>query len=294
MASGNMKDIKRRIKSVESTMQITKAMELVASSKLRKAKEKADNARPYFNALYETMCEIQSENPGFFSQYTRKRDAKTVLLVVIAGDRGLAGGFNSNVLKLAQSRIDELKGSSEVKVLAIGKKSVEYFNKRGYDLAGSYPNIAESLKIHQAADISDVIMQKFVSGEIDRVELFHTEYVSPLLQQAEALAVLPMDVRSGDDSDSNERAKIKEIPVYEPSPEFVFDAIVPKYITGMIFCAVVDSFASEQASRRIAMENASDNASEMISGLSLMYNRARQASITQEITEIVGGASAQE
>ncbi|MDE5576139.1 MAG: ATP synthase F1 subunit gamma [Oscillospiraceae bacterium] len=294
MASGNMKDIKRRIKSVESTMQITKAMELVASSKLRKAKEKADNARPYFNALYETMCEIQSENPGFFSQYTRKRDAKTVLLVVIAGDRGLAGGFNSNVLKLAQSRIDELKGSSEVQVLAIGKKSVEYFNKRGYDLAGSYPNIAESLKIHQAADISDVIMQKFVSGEIDRVELFHTEYVSPLLQQAEALAVLPMDVRSGEDSDSNERAKIKEIPVYEPSPEFVFDAIVPKYITGMIFCAVVDSFASEQASRRIAMENASDNASEMISGLSLMYNRARQASITQEITEIVGGASAQE
>lgn len=294
MASGNMKDIKRRIKSVESTMQITKAMELVASSKLRKAKEKADNARPYFNALYETMCEIQSENPGFFSQYTRKRDAKTVLLVVIAGDRGLAGGFNSNVLKLAQSRIDELKGSSEVKVLAIGKKSVEYFNKRGYDLAGSYPNIAESLKIHQAADISDVIMQKFVSGEIDQVELFHTEYVSPLLQQAEALAVLPMDVRSGEDSDSNERAKIKEIPVYEPSPEFVFDAIVPKYITGMIFCAVVDSFASEQASRRIAMENASDNASEMISGLSLMYNRARQASITQEITEIVGGASAQE
>lgn len=294
MASGNMKDIKRRIKSVESTMQITKAMELVASSKLRKAKEKADNARPYFNALYETMCEIQSENPGFFSQYTKKRDEKTVLLVVIAGDRGLAGGFNSNVLKLAQSRIDELKGSAEVKVLAIGKKSVEYFNKRGYDLLGSYPNIAEGLKIHHAADISDIIMQKFVSGEIDKVELFHTEYVSPLLQQAEALSVLPMDVRSGEDSDNGERSRIKELPVYEPSPETVFDAIVPKYITGMIFCAVVDSFASEQASRRIAMENASDNASEMISGLSLMYNRARQASITQEITEIVGGAAAQE
>lgn len=294
MASGNMKDIKRRIKSVESTMQITKAMELVASSKLRKAKEKADNARPYFNALYETMCGIQSENPGFFSQYTKKRDAKTVLLVVIAGDRGLAGGFNSNILKLAQARIDELKGASEVKILAIGKKSVEYFTKRGYDLMGSYPNIAEGLKIHHAADISDVIMQKYVSGEIDKVELFHTEYVSPLLQQAEALAVLPMDVRSGGDQDGSERAKAKELPVYEPSPEFVFDAIVPKYITGMIFCAVVDSFASEQASRRIAMENASDNASEMISGLSLMYNRARQASITQEITEIVGGASAQE
>jgi len=294
LASGNMKDIKRRIKSVESTMQITKAMELVASSKLRKAKEKADNARPYFNALYDTMCEIQSENPGFFSQYTKKRDAKTVLLVVIAGDRGLAGGFNSNILKLAQTRIDELKGSSEVKILAIGKKAVEYFTKRGYDLTGSYPNIAESLKIHHAADISDIIMQKFVSGEIDKVELFHTEYVSPLLQQAEALSMLPMDVRSGKDTDGKEKSKVRELPVYEPSPESVFDAIVPKYITGMIFCAVVDSFASEQAARRIAMENASDNAGEMISGLSLMYNRARQASITQEITEIVGGAAAQE
>ncbi|MCI9410202.1 MAG: ATP synthase F1 subunit gamma [Oscillospiraceae bacterium] len=294
MASGNMKDIKRRIKSVESTMQITKAMELVASSKLRKAKEKADNARPYFNALYDTMCEIQSENPGFFSQYTKKRDAKTVLLVVIAGDRGLAGGFNSNILKLAQTRIDELKGSSEVKILAVGKKSVEYFTKRGYELFGSYPNIAESLKIHHAADISDIIMQNFVSGEIDKVELFHTEYVSPLLQQAEALSMLPMDVQSGKDSDGKEKSKVRELPVYEPSPESVFDAIVPKYITGMIFCAVVDSFASEQAARRIAMENASDNAGEMISGLSLMYNRARQASITQEITEIVGGAAAQE
>lgn len=294
MASGNMKDIKRRIKSVESTMQITKAMQLVASSKLRKAKEKADNARPYFNAMYETMCEIQSENPGFFSQYTKKREEKNVLLVVIAGDRGLAGGFNSNILKLVQARIDELKadGKTAVKVLPIGKKAVEYFTKRGYELIGSYPGIAEGIKIHHAADISDMIVHKFVTGEIDKVELFHTEYVSPLLQQAEQLAMLPMDVSSG--TDTAEKPRYRELPVYEPSPEFVFDAIVPKYVTGMIFCAVIDSFASEQASRRNAMESASDNAEEMISGLSLMYNRARQASITQELTEIVGGATAQE
>ncbi len=287
MATGNMKDIKRRIKSVESTMQITKAMELVASSKLRKAKEKADNARPYFNALYDTMCEIQSENPGFFSQYTKKREAKTVLLVVIAGDRGLAGGFNSNVLKLAQARINELEGKAAVKILAIGKKSVEYFTKRGYDLLASYPNVAEGIKIHHAADISDNIMNPFVKGEIDRVELFRTEYVSPLVQQAESLAILPLDIQPGE-------TKTRELPIYEPSPAEVFDAIVPKYITGIIFCAVVDSFASEQAARRTAMESATDNASEMISGLSLIYNRARQASITQEITEIVGGASAQD
>ena len=274
-------------------MQITKAMQLVASSKLRKAKEKADKARPYFNSLYETMCGIQAENPGFLSGYTRKREENTVLLVVIAGDRGLAGGFNSNILKLAQSRIDELKnGGTAVRVMAIGKKAVEYFTKRNYELFGSFPGIAEGIKIHHAADISDMIVQAYSSGEIDKVELFHTECVSPLLQQAEMLSMLPMDVSSG--TDTGEKPKIREIPVYEPSAEFVFDAIVPKYVTGMIFCAIVDSFASEQASRRNAMESASDNAEEMISGLSLMYNRARQASITQEITEIVGGATAEQ
>lgn len=289
MASGNMKDIKRRIKSVESTMQITKAMELVASSKLRKAKEKADNARPFFNALYDTMCDIQAENPGFFSQYMKRREVKTVMLVVIAGDRGLAGGFNSNVLKLAQARIDELKaGGKWIKVVAIGKKASEYFTKRGYDVMDSYINAAEGMNIYRAADISDKIVYPFVKGEVDRVEMFRTEYVSPLLQRAGSLSLLPLDIK-------DDRAeKSKELPIYEPSPRDVFDSIVPKYITGIIFGAVVDSFASEQAARRTAMESASDNAGEMISSLSLLYNRARQASITQEITEIVGGASAQE
>lgn len=290
MASGNMKDIKRRIKSVESTMQITKAMELVASSKLRKAKEKADKARPYFNALYDTMCEIQSENPVFLSRYTKKREGNTIMLVVVAGDRGLAGGFNSNVLKLAQARIDEIKDKSYIKIIAIGKKAAEYFTKRGYELAASYPGVGENLKIYNAADIANKIMNPYIKGEIDRVELFRTEYVSPLVQRAESLPILPVDI-------SEEEAaahKIRQLPVYEPSAEAVFDAIVPKYITGIIFGAVVDSFASEQAARRTAMESATDNAGEMISNLSLIYNRARQASITQEITEIVSGASAQE
>lgn len=288
MASGNMKDIKRRIKSVESTMQITKAMELVASSKLRKAKEKADKARPYFNTLYDTMCEIQAENPDFLSRYSKKRGVKAVLLVVIAGDRGLAGGFNSNVLKLAQARINELKGEAEVKIIAVGKKSAEYFTKRGYELTASYPGIAEGIKNRHAAAIAEKIVGLFVSGGADRVELFRTEYVSPLVQRAEYLPILPLDIKA------EESNKPKQLPIYEPSAGQVFDAIVPKYITGIVFGAVVDSFASEQAARRTAMESATDNAGEMISGLSLMYNRARQASITQEITEIVSGASAQE
>lgn len=287
MASGNMKDIKRRIKSVESTMQITKAMELVASSKLRKAKEKADKARPYFDALYETMCEIQAENPSFLSPFTRKAGEGKSLLVVIAGDRGLAGGFNSNIFKLAQARVDELGGKDKTDIIAIGKKAVEYFGKREFNMLGSYPDFSENIRIHQANDIAGEIVDKYVKGIYERVELFYTEYVSSITQQAVTKKILPVEL-------DRQKKVSKALPIYEPSAGQVFNHIVPRYVTGMIFGACVESFASEQASRRNAMENASDNASEMISSLSLMYNRARQASITQEITEIVGGANSAE
>ena len=287
MASGNMKDIKRRIKSVESTMQITKAMELVASSKLRKAKEKADKARPYFDALYETMCEIQAENPSFLSPFTRNAGEGKSLLVVIAGDRGLAGGFNSNIFKLAQARIDELGGKDKTDIIAIGKKAVEYFGKREFNMLGSYPDFSENIRIHQANEIAGEIVDKYEKGIYERVELFYTEYVSSITQQAVTKKMLPVEL-------DGQKKVSKALPIYEPSAGQVFNHIVPRYVTGMIFGACVESFASEQASRRNAMENASDNASEMISSLSLMYNRARQASITQEITEIVGGANSAE
>lgn len=287
MASGNMKDIKRRIKSVESTMQITKAMELVASSKLRKAKEKADKARPYFDALYETMCEIQAENPSFLSPFTRKAGEGKSLLVVIAGDRGLAGGFNSNIFKLAQARVDELGGKDKTDIIAIGKKAVEYFGKREFNMLGSYPDFSENIRIHQANDIAGEIVDKYVKGIYERVELFYTEYVSSITQQAVTKKMLPVEL-------DGQKKVSKALPIYEPSAGQVFNHIIPRYVTGMIFGACVESFASEQASRRNAMENASDNASEMISSLSLMYNRARQASITQEITEIVSGANSAE
>lgn len=290
MASGNMKAIKRRIKSVESTKQITKAMELVASSKLRRAKEKAENSRPYFNALYDTMCEIQSENKNFFSPFTRKGKKGNILLIVIAGDRGLAGGFNSNVIKLAQSRINEITadGKSSVEIMAIGKKSVEYFRKHGYDLLGEYTNVGESLTLGLARKISEKIVNPYLKGRYERVEIFYTDFASAISQVAMSKAVLPL--RIGE----KPKTGIAALPIYEPSAEEVFNMIVPKYISGIIFGAVVDSFASEQAARRNAMENASDNADAILSDLSLKYNRARQASITQELTEIVSGASAQE
>ncbi|MCM1228122.1 MAG: ATP synthase F1 subunit gamma [Clostridium sp.] len=286
MASSNMKDIKRRIKSVESTRQITKAMELVASSKLRKAKEKADNAKPFFNTLYDTMLEIVSSDDTFDSIFTRNRKNNVTLLVVIGGDRGLAGGFNANVLKLAQQRYDELKKSGEVVALPIGRKSVEYFEKRNVKIMTRYENISESLTIYGAMSIADKIIDVYKKEKIDRVELFYTDCVSPLLQEARRMPLIPLEIEPN--------REYKGLTNYDPDPETVFDSLIPRYMAGVLFGAVVNSFAAEQAARRTAMENATDNANEMISDLSLMYNRARQAAITQEITEIVGGASAQE
>jgi len=287
MASSNMKDIKRRIKSVESTKQITNAMQLVASSKLRKAKEKADNSKPFFNSMYETMCEIVREDATFSSIYTRKRKANVTLMVVIAGDRGLAGGFNANVIKLAQNRYDEIvKAGQDAVILPIGKKAIEYFEKRKFKIMTRYENIGESITVYGAMSIADKIIDVYNKDKIDRVELFYTDCVSPLLQEEKHMAVIPVDIQT-------DKTNIS-LTNYEPSAEAVFDSLIPRYVAGVLFGAIVDSFAAEQAARRIAMENATDNATEMINSLSLVYNRARQAAITQEITEIVGGANAQE
>lgn len=287
MASSNMKDIKRRIKSVESTKQITNAMQLVASSKLRKAKEKADNSKPFFSAMYDTMCEIVKEDATFTSIYTRKRKANVTLMVVISGDRGLAGGFNANVLKLAQSRYDEItRDGAEAVILPIGKKAVEYFEKRNFKIMIRYENIGESISVYGAMSIADKIIDVYNKDKIDRVELFYTDCVSPLVQEEKHMSLIPVDIET-------DKTNIS-LTNYEPSPEAVFDSLIPRYIAGVLFGAIVDSFAAEQAARRTAMENATDNANEMISNLSLVYNRARQAAITQEITEIVSGANAQE
>lgn len=286
MASGNMKDIKRRIKSVESTMQITKAMQLVASSKLRKAKEKAEKAQPFFQTLYETMCDISNSNKDFSSTFTAKRNIKNVTLIVVAGDRGLAGGFNSNILKPARKRAEKLiEEGKSVNIIAIGKKSVEFFEKHGFNVVHKYMGIGETITIYNSFTLANMIVDDYKKKNIDAVELYFTTFLSALTQEKRDISLLPIIPKKVEESGS-----IKELTEYEPSAEAVFDSIVPKYIAGLIFSAVVDSFAAEQASRRTAMESATDNASDMIDNLSLVYNRARQAAITQEITEIIGGS----
>lgn len=277
-----MKDIKRRIKSVESTMQITKAMELVASSKLRKAKEKVENSRPYFNTLYDTMRKISRSTKGLKSQFTVDRDTGKKGYIVVAGDRGLAGGYNSNVLKTAVSHMDNQK----YPVIAVGKKSMDFFNKRGYPLRGKFSSGAESIDVAEIHQISEEAIALYKSGEIDELYIVFTKFVSTLTQEPQIIKLLPLKF------DDEGAAAKSSLTVYEPSPEGVFDYLVPKYIDGIIFGAIVESFASEQGARRTAMESATDNAEDMIGSLQLKYNRARQATITQEISEIVAGAEA--
>lgn len=277
-----MKAIKRRIKSVGSTRQITKAMQLVASSKLRKAKIRAEQARPYFNELYKTMCEIASANTDFSTIYTVKREIKRRLFIVIAGDRGLAGGYNSNILKMASAA--HADDAAKPKIIAIGKKAVEYFSKRDYDMVASYANIAEEIKPNTAQDIASLAIDLFAAGEVDEVSVFYTMFVSSMSQEPQSMKILPMETVELEDYG---------VMTYDPSPEAVFNRIVPKFTASLLQCAAVESYASEQGARRTAMENATDNADAMTENLSLLYNRARQSSITTEIIDIVSGASAQ-
>lgn len=284
MATGNMKDIKRRIRSVGSTRQITKAMELVASSKLRRAKMRAESARPYFEAQYSLLSEIASVKKDFTTPFTEERPVKRRLFIVIAGDRGLAGGYNSNVLKAAAAAHHD--DAEKPKIIAVGRKSVEFFEKRGYEIAGRYPYLAERVKTADCANIADLVTRLFLDGEIDEVLLFYTAFVSPLVQTPEQIKLLPIsNLGTGTGEDSG-------LINYDPSPEAVFNRIVPKFLMSLLTCGVVESFASEQGARRTAMESATDNADQMISNLSLIYNRARQEKITNEINEIVSGANA--
>ena len=283
MASGNMKAIKRRIKSVSSTMQITKAMELVSSSKLRKAKDKAEAGRPYFEKLYEMMTEIAESKKDFKSPFTEKREIKNRLFIVIAGDRGLAGGYNSNLLKSAL--VDCRNDENKPKIIAIGKKAIEFFEKRDFELVGKYPLLAETAKTADCADIATMAIEMFRREEVDQVKIFYTTFVSPLVQNPVSMDILPIEK-------DEEGDEVPTLITYDPAPESVFNRIVPKFTMSLIYCALSDAYASEQSARRNAMENATDNAEKMIGELSLKYNRARQEKITNEINEIVSGANA--
>lgn len=279
-----MKEIKTRIKSVESTKQITKAMELVSSSKFRKAKERAESARPYFNTLYSTVQDIAKNTSGNKNVFLKERDVKNVCYIVIAGDRGLAGGYNSNILKAVNAH-NQLNSA---KVISVGKKAKESLPKRGYELIDSIETV-EDATYEDANRIAQVAMEAYKKGEVDEVNLVYTEFVSALSQEPKVVKLLPVTINKDEEFKKSGRAAVQ----YLPSADAVLGYILPKYVSGSVYGAIAESYASEQAARRTAMESATDNATEMISKLELVYNRARQAAVTQEISEIVAGAAAQ-
>lgn len=279
--AGSMKDIKLRIKSVESTMQITKAMELVASSKMRRAKERVEHSRPYFETLYESLTKIAAADPRARNPYLRRDDIRRTLLVVIAGDRGLAGGYNANVFKQADA------AEGPVTVLPIGKRSAEYFAHHGAGLFTPEVLMAADVSVSECFTLSHQITEGFLKGEYDAVKLCYTRFDSMMTQTAITLEVLPLTIEPTEAQKAE--ARRSQI-LYKPSCEEVFGAIIPEYVAGVLYGAVCESVASELAARRTAMDAATKNAGEMIEHLNLYYNRARQAAITQEITEIVAGA----
>lgn len=281
--AANMKSVKLRIKSVQSTMQITKAMELVASSKLRKAKERAEVCRPYFRELHQALVDIAEGNTDFSSKYVKQTVNEKYCYVIVAGDRGLAGGYNSNLFKCLEA---DSVGKDFV-VLPIGKKAVEYCNRKKIPcLTEQFAEIAD-VTVSDCFTIANLLCKEFNSGSFGHIELCFTTFVSMLSQQPEVLPLLPIQEL---DHEKKERSEIRNLILYEPNASEVFDAIVPEYLSGVIYGGVCEGLASELAARRMAMESATNNAEEMIDKLNLYYNRARQSSITQEITEIVAGA----
>ena len=296
MAGANMKAIKSRIKSVESTRQITKAMELVASSKLRRAKQQEEAVKPYYSMLLDTIRDIVRVGCERHPLINAKPEATATCYVVIAGDRGLAGGYNNNLFRLVREQIKD--GDC---VIPVGKKSVDYYSKQSYAILSTDFMPAADVGIAQSHEIGSIVCQAFRSGKVGRVVVAYTEFASMLSQIPKTLELFPLErdvlrpeqtKKTGREEMESEKLKLQPDTIYEPSPEAVLETVIPQYVSGMIFGAVCEAAASEFAARRTAMNAANKNADAMISDLTLRYNRARQAMITQEITEIIAGSEA--
>ena len=282
MAGVSTKEIKNRIRSMESTKQITKAMEMVAASKLRRAQAQVANSRPYFEILRDTVDDIVVNNLELASPYLKTRTGNKVMYIVIAGDRGLAGGYNSNILKMVYAQIKD----KEATVLPIGKKALDFFKSKKVPVLTEDYAEAAVISIGDCFSISKQLSQAYKNGEFDEIHVAYTNFVSVLSQTPAVKQLLPLI------PDARRESASRCVTVYEPEPEEVFASIVPEYLGGVVYGALCESRCAEQAARRTAMDSATSNAEDMIADLSLKYNRARQAAITQEITEIVAGAEA--
>jgi F-type H+-transporting ATPase subunit gamma len=289
----NVQDIKRRIKSVNSTKQITHAMELVASAKLRKSRELAESRRPYFEGMIESMKRIVAKSGNAKNIFMSQREVKKVAYIVITGDKGLAGGYNINVAKLVEEHI---KNKEDAILYTVGSRGKEHFKNRDYNIQGEYTGISEKPSFFNAKEITNIVMEGYKNEEFDEVYLVYTKFVSTIVQHPYILKLLPLNIedvtleKKGD----VDNVKLEEMTImrYEPEPEELLNYLIPNFASSTVHGAMIESAASEQGARRTAMEAATTNANEMIDELTLKYNRVRQAAITQEISEIVSGVEA--
>lgn len=277
------KEIKRRIKSVSNIKQITRAMELVSTSKLRKSRKQLELTRPYYNTVESSIREILANTKGVKYDLLERREVKNRLIIVLTSDRGLAGGYNINVIRKAESYIDDKIGT---KFILVGVEAREYFKRRYDGIVEEFSYISEEPSYNNAAKIGSICYDLYRKKEIDEVLLIYTHFSTVLSLVPSMVKLLPAE---SIEKEGNMENRLIE---YEPSAEEVLNRLVKDYISITIFGAMIESAASEQASRRNSMKNATDNANDMLESLSLRFNRARQAQITQEITEIVSGANA--
>ncbi len=282
-----LNDIKRRIKSVNSTMQITKAMELVSTSKLKRARVRLDKSKPYFETVLESIKDVLANAKGIKHPFLEKREVKNTLYILITSDKGLAGGYNANVNKLLQN---EIKDKEAAKIITVGVKGRDYFRRRGYNVIESLTGISETPEASDARHIGEKAIDLYRTGEVDEIKIVYTQFKSTISYVSEIITLLPARFEEKEISLDNKGHRA--LTRFEPSEEAVLDYLIPKYIGSTIYGAMIEASASESGSRRLAMENATDNADEMIRSLELVKNRARQAAITQEISEIVSGAEA--
>lgn len=293
MAGAGARDIKRKIKSVANTRQITKAMELVSTAKLRKAKSKLDITKPYFETVLKTIKKIIKNENNLKHKYLVEREKKNTLYIIITADRGLCGGYNSNVLKKAVKIIEN--NDTNAKLVTVGKQGLKFFKNSPHEIIKSLTQISEKPSFDDAKELSNLALKLYDEERVDEIIFVYTRMITSLNLEPTDLTLLPVSVDIEKEKKTKENKKereMRDLVTYEPSAEVVLDFIIPKYVESVIYGGLIESSASEQSARRIAMESATDNADEMIEELTLTYNQARQAAITQEITEIVGGAEA--
>ena len=282
----SMRDIKRRKGSIQSTQQITKAMKLVSTVKLQKARNHAEQSNPYFNHMYQTVSSMLAHSGNINHPYLKAGDSKKKAVIAIASNRGLAGGYNSNIVKLITE--SDMK-KEDVEIYMIGRKAKETFVRKGYSIKEDYSDVIEGPTYEDAALISKEVLKAFTEGEIGEIYLAYTHFKNTVSHEPTLIKLLPVEI---DDADSEAEADHDLLMNYEPNEEEALNLIIPKYVTSLLYGALVEAVASENGARMQAMDSATSNADEMISDLTLKYISARQGSITQELTEIIAGAEA--